>query len=92
MSTLNGKIKFKTSSGTPVGVSIDTEGGIGNVVANPEVAGTETELTALQVGDTKYKITQNPNVPAIPSAPSAAGSYKLVVDATGAASWVAIEG
>lgn len=92
MSKLNGKIKFETSSGTPVGVSIETEGGIGNVIANPEVAGTETELTALQVGNTKYKITQNPNVPDVPSAPSVAGSYKLVVDATGAASWVAIEG
>lgn len=91
MSTLNGKIKFEAGSGAPVGVSIKTEGGIGDVVANPEVAGTETELTALKVGDTKYKITQNPTVPTIPSAPTTAGSYKLVVDSEGAASWVAIE-
>lgn len=31
------------------------------------------------------------DVPAIPDAPTAAGSYKLVVDAEGHASWVAIE-
>lgn len=58
------------------------------VEANPTLAGTEAELTGLKVGSTKYKM---PAVPTIPNAPTTAGSYKLVVDSEGAASWVAIE-
>lgn len=32
------------------------EGGESEVIANPTLAGTEDELTGLQVGDTKYKV------------------------------------
>ena len=56
------------------------------VEGNPVLAGSEGALTGIKIGSTKYKI------PAVPSAPTAAGSYKLVVDSEGAASWVALEG
>lgn len=36
----------------------DEIGGGTNVVANPELSGTETVLTGLQVGDTKYTVSQ----------------------------------
>lgn len=36
----------------------DEIGGGTNVVANPELSGTETVLTGLQIGDTKYKVSQ----------------------------------
>lgn len=36
----------------------DEIGGGTNVVANPTLVGTETALTGLQVGDTKYKVPQ----------------------------------
>ena len=36
----------------------DEIGGGTNVVANPELSGTETVLTGLQVGDTKYAVPQ----------------------------------
>lgn len=36
----------------------DEIGGGTNVVANPTLVGTETSLTGLQVGDTKYKVSQ----------------------------------
>lgn len=39
----------------------------GQVVANPELAGTENSLTGLQVGDTKYKVELPINVVANPT-------------------------
>lgn len=42
-------------------------GGGTEVVANPELAGTETDLTGLQVGETKYKVEQPVNVEANPT-------------------------
>ena len=39
----------------------------GQVVANPTLAGTEAELTGLQVGDTKYKIPEGTVVTANPT-------------------------
>lgn len=47
-----GQVLKKTASGSEWG---DVQSGT-SVVANPTLAGTETELTGLQVGDTKYKI------------------------------------
>lgn len=38
-----------------------------NIVANPELAGTEGSLTSLKVGDTKYKVEQPINVVANPT-------------------------
>lgn len=37
----------------------DEIGGGANVVANPELSGTEPALTGLQVGETKYKVSQS---------------------------------
>ena len=39
----------------------------GQVVANPELAGTEGSLTSLEVGGTKYKVEQPINVEANPT-------------------------
>ena len=39
----------------------------GQVVANPELAGTEASLTSLEVGGTKYKVEQPINVEANPT-------------------------
>lgn len=45
------KLKYKDENGFWQEFQVGT-----NVVANPIIAGTESELTGLQVGDTKYKM------------------------------------
>lgn len=63
---LGTKINGKAPSGETIselinGIASDYEGGTGGttVVANPTLAGTEDDLSGLQVGETKYKV---PNV------------------------------
>ena len=46
---------------------LEQGGGGTEVVANPELAGTESDLTGLQVGETKYKVEQPVNVVANPT-------------------------
>ena len=60
--------KIKTPDGTEYNIKDTTARGL--VVANPTLAGTEADLTALQVGGTKYKVPSGGSGP----------SYFSVVD------------
>lgn len=93
--------KEPTIEGKPLHEFVDKTGGVTQkeldnainevkAIANPELAGTESELESLQLGDVKYKIPKSP----IPNAPTTDGQYTLkctVVAGVPTYEWVAIE-
>ena len=66
MSETNKFYQYDRNDNNTFGVRGTASGGGTEVVANPTLAGTESALTGLQVGKTKYKVEQPINVVANP--------------------------
>lgn len=88
-----------TIKGLPLGEFVDKKaGGVTEqelhdyVKPNPTLAGTETELTGIKIGGTKYRL---PTIPQeLPDVPEQDGTYTLQCVVSGGAatlSWVAVE-